>query len=191
MAMLPSSESVSQVVRELARSLGKYRARVLAALALLIVAKLAAVAVPLFLKGIIDELSQPAAAPLLPVFLLLGYAVMRFAATFFGEIRDVVFSRVTRSTVSEFTLRVFEHLHRLSVRFHVMRSTGALTREVERGTAGIAFLMGVALFTIVPTLVEIAAVLAIMVTRYSDWFTAIIAITFAAYMAFTIAFTER
>ena len=180
-----------EVIRALARSAWKFRERVVGAVALLVVAKLAAVAVPLFLKGIIDDLSRPNDTLLLPAFLLLGYALMRFATTFFGEIRDVVFSRVTQSTVADFTVRVFEHLHRLSVPFHVRRSTGALTREIERGTAGIGFLMGVALFTIVPTIVEIGTVVSIMVARYSDWFTAVIAATFAAYTAFTLVFTQR
>ncbi len=186
-----TAPSSSEVFSALAHSVWQFRGRVLAAVVLLVIAKLAAVGVPLVLKGIIDELSRPDAALMLPAFLLLGYALMRFATTFFGEIRDVVFSRVTQSTVAEFTLRVFEHVHRLSASFHVRRSTGVLTREVERGTAGIGFLLGVALFTIVPTIVEIGAVVAIMVSRYSDWFTTVIAATFAGYTVFTLVFTQR
>jgi ATP-binding cassette subfamily B protein len=180
-----------QVLRELAASAWRFRARVLGALALLLLAKLATVAVPLLLKAIIDALSSPDAYLALPVFLLLGYALMRFAATLFGEIRDAVFARVTQRTVADFTLRTFRHVHSLSARFHALRSTGALTREVERGTAGIAFLLGVALFTIVPTLVEIGTVLAIMVARYSAWFTLIIVLTFVLYVASTVLITHR
>ena len=144
-----SLTSSSVAPNSFAASVWKFRERVVAAVALLVLAKVATVAVPLVLKEIVDALSRPDAIPVLPAFLLLGYALMRFAGTLFGELRDVIFSRVTQSTVADFTLRVFEHLHRLSVRFHVRRSTGTLTRDVQRGTAGIAFLLGVALFTIV------------------------------------------
>jgi ATP-binding cassette, subfamily B, bacterial len=169
----------------------RFRYRVLAAVVLLVIAKLSVVSVPLVLKRIIDGLSRPEDVFVLPVFLLLAYALLRFAGTLFGELRDLVFARVGQQTTADFTTRAFAHLLALTPRFHGQRQTGRLIRELERGTLAIGFLLGVGLFTIVPTLVEIAAVMAIMVVNYSDWFAAIISVTFALYTAFTLVFTER
>ncbi|HSN20669.1 MAG TPA: ATP-binding cassette domain-containing protein [Usitatibacter sp.] len=168
-----------------------FRGRVLAAMALLIVAKIASVGVPLILKRIVDALSRPEALVAVPVVLLVGYALARFAATLFSEIRDVIFSRVTQSTVADFTLRIFNHLHALPARFHVQRATGTLTREVELGTTGIGFLLGVAFFTIVPTLVEIGSVMAILVRGYAFSFSLILLVTFVVYVVWTVVFTHR
>src|SRR4051812_48448748 len=143
-----------------------FGARIAAAVVLLVFAKVAAVLVPLVLKRIIDTFSRPEVLPLFPVLLLLAYALLRFSSTLFGALRDVIFSRVGQTVVVEFTARAFAHLLELSPRFHSSRQTGRLTREVERGTAGIGFLLGMGVFTIVPTLVEIAAVLAIMAYGY-------------------------
>ncbi|NTV09385.1 MAG: ATP-binding cassette domain-containing protein [Zoogloea sp.] len=187
----PSKSASRLVYRVIFSAVMRYRRRTLAALGLVVLAKLATVAVPLALKSIVDQLGGPAPAVLLPVFVLLGYALLRFLGTFFSEIRDIVFARVTQNTVSGFLLDAFRHLHRLSVRFHAMRRTGGVTRDVERGTAGIAFLLGVALFTVLPTLVEIVSVIVIMSIGYSNWFTVIIMATFLAYTAFTISYTER
>ncbi|HJQ64252.1 MAG TPA: ATP-binding cassette domain-containing protein [Burkholderiales bacterium] len=179
------------VLRVLAASAWRFRRRILAALALLMLAKAATIAVPLALKEIIDGFSERQATYALPVVMLVVYALLRFGGTLFGELRDLVFSRVTQQTVADFTARVFGHLLDLTPRFHMGRETGRLTREVERGTAGIGFLFGVALFTIVPTFVEIAAVMAIIAGNYGYWPTTIIAVTFAVYTTFTVAFTER
>ncbi|CAL94438.1 ATP-binding cassette domain-containing protein [Azoarcus olearius] len=179
------------VLRLLGSALSRYRKRTLVALGLVILAKLAAVGVPLALKAIIDQLGSVPASVVLPVFLVLAYALLRFFNTFFSEVRDVVFVRVTQSTVAGFLLRVFNHLHRLSARFHARRHMGGVTRDVERGTAGIGFLLGVGLFTILPTMVEIGAVILIMSFNYSDWFTLIILGTFVFYTTFTVVFTER
>ncbi|HEX6634194.1 MAG TPA: ATP-binding cassette domain-containing protein [Usitatibacter sp.] len=168
-----------------------FRGRVLAALGLLILAKIASVGVPLILKRIVDALSRPEALVTLPVLLLAGYALARFASTLFSEIRDVIFARVTQSTVADFTLRIFSHLHALSARFHVQRATGTLTREVELGTTGIGFLLGVAFFTIVPTIVEIGTVMAILIRGYSFAFTLILLATFVVYVIWTVVFTHR
>lgn len=168
-----------------------YRARIAAAMLLLIAAKLAAVAVPMALKRIVDTLGRPEILTAVPVFLLLAYALLRFASTLFGELRDVVFARVTQHVVARCTLAIFEHLHSLSSRFHAGRHTGALSREVERSLAGIAFLLGVGLFTIIPTLVEIGAVLVVMETKYSTMFTWIILAAFLLYATFTLIYTER
>jgi ATP-binding cassette subfamily B protein len=183
--------STRNVLLSLAAKAWLFKGRVLAALLFLVLAKLAAVAVPMMLKRIVDALGHPEQFVTLPVFVLAGYAVMRFASAFFSELRDLVFSRVTQSTVADFSQRVFQHLHALSARFHMQRATGALTRDVERGTTAIGFLLGMALFTIVPTLVEISAVMAIMFSSYALTFTAMLLGTFAAYVAWTVVFTRR
>lgn len=186
----------------------QYRSRTLGALALLLLAKIAGVGVPLVLKAIVDELSRPQAVSaaaagasgvaasvttvlVVPVFLLLGYALLRFSGTLFTELRDLVFARVTQRTVTGFAERTFAHLLSLSPRFHVQRNTGVLIRDVERGTAGIGFLLGAGLFTVVPTLVEFTAVLVVMTAGYSVWFTLIIVTTFFVYAGFTTTMTHR
>ncbi len=168
-----------------------YRWRIAALVLLLIVAKVATVAVPLVLKRIIDAFSQPALPAALPIYLLAGYALLRFASTLFNEWRDLLFARVTLSTVSGFAQKTFAHMHALGPRFHARRQVGSLLPDIDRGTNGIAFLLGVGLFTIVPTLVEIGLVLAIMLRRYHAGFSAIIVATFFAYAGFTLVFTAR
>jgi ATP-binding cassette subfamily B protein len=186
------------------QSVWRQRGRTGAALALLLLAKMATVMVPLSLKEIVDtfgarglESAATAAGEIgmviaLPVFLLLAYALLRFAATLFTELRDLVFARVTLRTVSEFAQTVFVHLMHLSPRFHAQRSTGMLIRDIERGTAGIAFLLGAGLFTVLPTLVEFVAVLVVMtVAGYSGWFTVAIVVTFFFYAGYTQLMTRR
>src|SRR5690606_949300 len=143
-----------------------FRVRVIAAVVLLVVAKIAAVSVPIMLKRIVDVLSRPETLAALPVWLLIGYALVRFSTTLFSELRDLIFVRVSQTTVAAYTVRVFRHLHALGGRFHANRSTGALTRDVERGTSSIGFLLNVALFTIVPTIVEISIVVGILTVSY-------------------------
>lgn len=140
---------------------------------------------------IVDTFSRPGLLPMLPVFLLLGYAILHFFGGLFVELRDMVFAPVTQSTLSAVTLEVFNHLLRIAPGFHLRRQTGALTRDLERGTAGIGFLLGAALFSIAPTLVEISAVLAIMLSAYSAVFGLIIAATFAAYVIVTLALSQK
>lgn len=194
------------IAGELWQVLGRHRLRIGVALALLLVAKVATVAVPLLLKRIIDVFqgagpAQPAAqvaaqlgAQLpaqLPILLLAGYAALRFSSTLFNELRDLLFSRVTLDAVSSYAQRTFSHLHALGPRFHARRSLGSLLPDIDRGTGGIAFLLGVALFTIVPTLVEIGLVLVIMLEGYPAGFAVIILLTFLAYAGFTLVFTAR
>jgi ATP-binding cassette subfamily B protein len=179
-----------------------WRRRTLLALGLLVLAKVAGVCVPLLLKAIVDRFSQPSdlsadnlntgqVVLVLPVFLLLGYALLRFAGTLFTELRDLVFARVTQRTVKAFAERTFGHLLSLSPRFHVQRNTGSLIRDVERGTAGIGFLLGAGLFTVVPTLVEFVGVLLVMSVGYSHWFTVAIVLTFAVYATYTMLMTQK
>jgi len=192
---MPEDSSAARARREVNRSilqaLWKHRRRTAAAVLLLVAAKLLMVAVPAVLKRIVDALSAPATLLTLPVFLLLGYALLRFAGSLFTELRDVVFVRVTQAAVADFKVRMFEHLHRLGARFHGARQTGVLARDIERGTAGVGFLLGTALFTLLPTLVEIVSVLVILVAGYSAWFALIVAATFAVYAMVTTVLTER
>lgn len=179
------------LLRSLWNVVAQYKSRVLYSLLFLILAKMATVGVPLILKRIVDHLSRPESIQTLPVLLLCGYAILRFSSTLFNELRDLFFSRVTQHTVANFAQKTFDHLHELGPRFHARRRLGGLLPNIDRGTAGIAFLLGVGLFTLVPTLVEIGMVLAIMLSSYSAWFTAIIGATFFLYTGFTLAFTAR
>jgi ABC-type transport system involved in Fe-S cluster assembly fused permease/ATPase subunit len=179
------------ILRNLWRVVSAYRWRVVGALVFLILAKVASVSVPLVLKRIVDALSRPEQVTALPVVLLAGYALLRFSSTIFNELRDLLFSRVTQRTVATYAQQVFTHLHALGARFHAHRRIGGLLPDIDRGTNGIAFLLGIGLFTIVPTLIEIALVLAIMGTRYSGWYTGIISVTFLLYTGFTVVFTSR
>ena len=167
------------------------RWRVTVSIVLLLAAKVATVAVPLLLKRIIDAFSQATLPALLPWYLLAGYALLRFASTLFNEWRDLLFARVTLSTVSAYAGKTFAHLHALGPRFHARRQVGSLLPDIDRGTSGIAFLLGVGLFTIVPTLVEIGLVLAVMLRRYPAGYAAIIVATFLLYSGFTLVFTAR
>jgi ATP-binding cassette subfamily B protein len=176
---------------ELLGVLGEYRWRVVISVVLLLLAKVATVAVPLVLKRIIDAFSQPVAPAALPVYLLAGYALLRFTSTLFSELRDLLFARVTLRTVSAYAQKAFAHLHALGPRFHARRQIGALLPDIDRGTNGIAFLLGVGLFTVIPTLVEIGLVLLIMLRRYSVLFSVIIVLTFFLYAGFTLVFTAR
>jgi len=173
------------------RVISAYRWRVSAALVFLVSAKVTTVLVPLVLKRIVDELSRPEQLRTLPVYLLAGYAILRFSSTLFNELRDLLFARVTQGAVATYTLKIFDHLHALGARFHAQRRLGGLLPDIERGTNGIAFLLGAGLFTLIPTVIEIGMVLVIISASYSDWYTAIIAITFVIYAAFTIVFTSR
>jgi ATP-binding cassette subfamily B protein len=169
----------------------QYRWRIAVSVLLLLIAKVATVAVPLVLKRIIDAFSEVALPASLPVYLLVGYALLRFAATLFNEWRDLLFARVTLRTVSAYAQKTFAHLHALGPRFHARRQIGGLLPDIDRGTNGIAFLLGVGLFTIVPTLVEILLVLVVMLRRYDPSFSGIIMVTFLLYAGFTLAFTAR
>ena len=149
-----------QTVRTLLPYLLAYKGRVLFALACLIAAKLANVGVPLLLKRIVDGLTLPPAGQVLvlPVALLVAYGVLRLSTTGFTELREFLFAKVTQRAVRTIALKTFRHLHALSLRFHLSRQTGGLTRDIERGTRGISTLIGYTLFSILPTLIEIDAI---------------------------------
>ena len=166
-----------------------YKGRVFLALGCLLAAKLANVGVPLVLKEVVDRLSAPQAL-VLPLGLLAAYGAMRLSTTAFTELREYLFAKVTQRAVRTIALQVFRHLHALSLRFHLARQTGGLTRDVERGTRGISTLISFALFSILPTLVEIALVCAILVARYNVWFVGITLGAVAVYIVYTVSITE-
>jgi len=173
--------------------LWRYRWRVLGAFAALIAAKFANVAVPLLFKELVDFLSLPPQAPrwaLPPLALVFAYGLARFGTSLFTELRELLFARVTQAAVRALSLEVFSHLHALSLRFHLERQTGALTRDLERGTRAIGSLINFTLYSIAPTLVEITLVLAILFARYEPAFGAITLATLIAYVAFTIVVTN-
>lgn len=173
--------------------LWRYRWRVLGAFAALIAAKFANVAVPLLFKELVDLLSLPPQAPrwtAAPIALVFAYGLARFGTSLFTELRELLFARVTQAAVRALSLEVFSHLHALSLRFHLERQTGALTRDLERGTRAIGSLINFTLYSIAPTLVEISLVLAILFARYEPAFGAITLATLAAYVVFTIVVTN-
>ncbi|WP_293006315.1 ABC transporter ATP-binding protein/permease [Nitrosomonas sp.] len=168
----------------------EFKVRVVLALSLLVLAKLANVSVPLVLKEIVDALDQPRAELVLPVFLLMSYGVLRLCSTLFGELRDAIFAKVTQRAIRRVANKVFSHLHSLSLRFHLERQTGGVSRDIERGTRGISFLLNFMLFNILPTLLEIGLVLAILISKYDIWFAIIIVSTLLAYISLTLIVTE-
>ncbi|HJV86027.1 MAG TPA: ABC transporter ATP-binding protein/permease [Noviherbaspirillum sp.] len=181
----------SRITRELWQLVSNFRWRIVLSMLFLILAKVAVVFVPMALKRIVDELSRPEQILVLPASLLAGYAALRFASTLFNELRDLAFSRVTQYTVATYAQNTFSHLHELGARFHSSRRLGGLLPDIDRGTTGIAFLLSVGLFTIVPTLLEIGMVIAIMTARYSFWYTVILAVSFMVYTGFTLIFTAK
>jgi ABC-type transport system involved in Fe-S cluster assembly fused permease/ATPase subunit len=179
-----------QTLRSLIPYLLEFKWRVVVAMSLLIFSKLANVSVPLVLKEIIDAMDKTKSVLVIPVFLIVGYGVLRLFSTLFGELRDAVFANVTQRAIRRVALQVFEHLHSLSLRFHLDRQTGGVSRDIERGTRGIGFLLNFTLFNILPTLLEIGLVAAILLKKYSPWFAIITFITLLIYIAFTLFITE-
>jgi ABC-type transport system involved in Fe-S cluster assembly fused permease/ATPase subunit len=180
-----------KTLRTLAPFLWIYRGRVLFSLIFLILAKVANVGVPLVLKHIIDQLSAGGEkALILPLGLLVVYGMLRLSSSLFNELRDSVFARVRHGATRSVSFKALEHLHRLSLRFHLERKTGALSRDIERGTSSVSSLLNYMVFNLLPTLVEIIMIAGILLARYDIWFAVI---TFAAviiYIIFTMKITE-
>jgi ATP-binding cassette subfamily B protein len=168
----------------------EFKWRVTIAMSLLVLAKLANVSVPLVLKEIIDALDVDNAVLAVPVLLVVAYGLLRLFSTLFGELRDAIFAKVTQRAIRRVALQVFEHLHSLSLRFHLDRQTGGVSRDIERGTRGIGFLLNFMLFNILPTLLEIGLVAAILFSKYNIWFAVITFATLVIYIAFTLFITE-
>lgn len=168
-----------------------FKGRVLLALAALLAAKAATLYLPYALKLIIDDLDPSLNSVLsLPLAFLLFYGALRFGSVFFGEVRDALFSRVTEHAMRKVGLRVFNHLHQLELSFHLDRQTGGISRDIERGTNGISFLMRFLMFNIVPTLLEILMVAVIFALLFSYWYAVLTFVAVALYVAFTFYVTE-
>jgi len=174
--------------------LWQYKGRVLAAIAFMVGAKLANVGVPLLLKQLVDAMSVPpgAATALLvvPVGLLLAYGALRLSTSLFAELRELVFAKATHGVERGIALSTFEHLHSLGLRFHLERQTGGMTRDIERGVGGIESLISYALYSILPTLIEVVLVLGILAVKFDAWFAGITAAALVVYIAFTVTATE-
>ena len=174
--------------------LWEWKWRVIFAMACLVMAKMANVGIPMILKEIVDSLTvspQSANAVLvLPLALLVAYGLLRLSTTAFTELREFFFARVTQRAVRNIALKVFRHLHALSLRFHLNRQTGGVTRDIERGTRGISTLISYTLFSILPTLVEISLVLGYLSLQYDLWFSVITIAALFIYIVFTVLVTE-
>lgn len=174
--------------------LWEWKWRVIFAMACLVMAKMANVGIPMVLKEIVDSLTVSAqsanAILVLPIALLVAYGLLRLSTTAFTELREFFFARVTQRAVRNIALKVFRHLHALSLRFHLNRQTGGVTRDIERGTRGISTLISYTLFSILPTLVEISLVLGYLSLQYDRWFSVITITALLIYIVFTVLVTE-
>ena len=171
-----------------------YKWRVMAALAFMVGAKLANVGVPLLLKNLVDALSlKPGdmnAILVVPAALLLGYGALRLSTSLFAELRELVFAKATEGASRSISLEVFRHLHAMSLRFHLERQTGGMTRDIERGTRGVHSLISYSLYSIIPTLIEVALVLTLLAVKFDVWFAWITIFALVFYITFTITVTE-
>jgi ATP-binding cassette subfamily B protein len=174
--------------------LWQYKWRVVIALTLMVGAKLTNVGVPLLLKELVDAMSlkpgDPQAVLVVPVALLLGYGALRLLTSAFTELRELVFAKATQGASRSIALQTFEHLHALSLRFHLARQTGGMTRDIERGVRGIESLISYSLYSIVPTLIEVGLVLTILAVKFDAWFAGITLTALALYIFFTVRITE-
>ncbi|WP_435870096.1 ABCB family ABC transporter ATP-binding protein/permease [Eleftheria terrae] len=174
--------------------LWQYRWRVLVALGFLVGAKLANVGVPLLLKRLVDSLSiepgDPRALLVVPVGLLLAYGGLRLCTSLFTELRELVFAKATEGAARSISLQVFRHLHSLSLRFHLERQTGGMTRDIERGTRGVNSLISYSLYSIIPTLIEVVLVLSLLGAKFDLWFAGITGAALVVYIVFTVTVTE-
>lgn len=198
--MHPGSQNESRVhtdrrdwqnIKGMLPFLWEFRGRALFALACLVASKAANVGVPVFLKKIVDELDKPAEQLLvLPVSLLLVYGVLKLSSSLFNELRDVVFAKVRYRAMRRLSTRVLTHLHNLSLRFHLERRTGGISRDLERGTRSVSSILNYMAFSILPIVVEFALVASILLSQYDLVFTLAVFGSVAVYMAFTFAITE-
>ncbi len=188
----PTERRDWQTLRTLWPYLWEWKWRVIFALTCLIVAKIANVTVPIVFKNIVDSLSvsREQALLLVPIGLLGAYGALRFSTALFTELREIIFARVTQRAQRTIALKVFEHLHALSLRFHLERQTGGLTRDIERGTRSVGSLISYTIYSILPTLVEIGLVMGILIVRYESAFALITLATLVVYVAFTVVVTN-
>jgi len=193
-AAAPTGRSDWATLSKLLPYLWRYRWRVGAALAFLLAAKAANVGVPVLLKHLVDALSikpgDSAALLVVPVGLLVAYGLLRLSTSLFTELRELIFAKATEGTARSISLQVFRHLHALSLRFHLERQTGGMTRDIERGTRAVHSLISYSLYSIFPTLVEVAMVLTLLAWKFDAAFAWITLGALAAYIAFTVTVTE-
>jgi ATP-binding cassette subfamily B protein len=183
-----------QTLSRLLPYLWQYKWRVVIALSLMVGAKLANVSVPLLLKELVDAMSlkpgDPQAVLVVPLALLVGYGALRLLTSAFTELRELVFAKATQGASRSIALQTFEHLHALSLRFHLARQTGGMTRDIERGVRGIESLISYSLYSIIPTLIEVALVLTILAVKFDAWFAGITLLALSLYIFFTVRVTE-
>ena len=195
-AAAPSEPARSDLdtLKRLFPYLWDYKWRVMAALAFMVGAKLANVGVPLLLKQLVDTMNlkanDPKALLVVPVALLFGYGLLRLSTTLFTELRELVFAKATEGAARRISLEVFRHLHALSLRFHLERQTGGMTRDIERGTRGVHSLISYSLYSIIPTLIEVTLVLSLLAVKFDVWFAGITGIALVFYVFFTVTVTE-
>jgi ATP-binding cassette, subfamily B, heavy metal transporter len=190
----PAQSGDWHTLQRLLPYLWQYKWRVVLALAFMVGAKLANVGVPMLLKELVDAMSlrpgDPRALLVVPVALLLTYGGLRLATSAFTELRELIFAKATQGAARSIALQTFEHLHALSLRFHLARQTGGMTRDIERGVRGIESLISYTLYSIVPTLIEVALVLSILAVKFDAWFAWITIAALALYIFFTVRITE-
>ena len=191
---LAPERSDGRTLQRLLPYLWTYKWRVVFALGFMVGAKLANVSVPLLLKNLIDTMTlkpgDPVAVLVVPVALLLAYGALRLTTSAFTELRELVFAKATQGAARSIALQTFEHLHALSLRFHLARQTGGMTRDIERGVRGIESLISYSLYSIVPTLIEVALVLTILAVRFDAWYAWITLSALTVYIFFTVRVTE-
>ncbi len=193
-AASPAPRSDWATLRRLLPYLWQYKWRVIAALGFMIGAKLANVGVPVLLKNLVDTMNpatrEAAALLVVPVGLLVAYGLLRLSTSLFTELRELIFSKATEGAARRISLEVFNHLHALSLRFHLERQTGGMTRDIERGTRAVHSLISYSLYSIVPTIIEVALVLTLLAVKFDVWFAGITLIALVLYIAFTVTVTE-
>lgn len=182
----PKDSHFWRTLKRLTPYLLHYKWRIFLALSCLVAAKFANVGVPLVFKAIIDTLDGKSPPVALPMLLLALYGALRFSNSLFTELREMLFARVTQQAVRRIAIEVFCHLHALSLRFHLERQTGGVSRDIERGSRSISSLISYSLYSILPTLLEVSLVLGILMTRYDSGFVVIILLSLASYVVFTV-----
>jgi ABC-type transport system involved in Fe-S cluster assembly fused permease/ATPase subunit len=188
----PAPRRDGEVLKKLLPYFWQYRWRVAAALGFMVGAKLATVGVPLLLKELVDQLDAARANPLfvVPAALLVAYGLLRLATSLFTELRELIFAKATEGAARQVSLEVFRHLHDLSLRFHLERQTGGMTRDIERGTRAVHSLVSFSLYSILPTIIEVALVLTLLATKFDAAFALITGVALVVYVAFTVRITE-
>ncbi len=195
MNLTPDTVSDTKVLSRLSpylwpRDRWDLRFRVVISMVCLIASKILTIVVPFFYKGAVDQLSRPTALLAVPVFAIVAYSVARVTSQLLGEIRDAVFAKVAQHSVREVGLTIFSHLHGLSLRFHLERQTGGISRIIERGVQGVQTLLSFSLFNVLPTIIEIALVCGVLFFRYDIWFAALTGLTIIIYIGFTLLVSE-